>query len=304
MINAIVQDRFIDAINEARAIDRKIANGFKSIEDMERDTPLLGLPVTVKESIAVKGMVNQGGRVCNEKQISKYDADCIKRIKHRGGIIILVSNTPELCMCWETYNNVTGLTKNPYDLRRTPGGSSGGESALLGSGASLISISSDVAGSARLPAMFTGIFGHKPTPYVISPYGHVPQSDSPKWGDFFTIAPMARYASDLPLLLKCLSDSTGPKLSLDLNVPIDSINFYFMNNDGPSGTIRPLQRDVKKAIDDVAAYFNAQKVKLNRLKWAFEISTSAMLQMKGVGTIYGKQIDGEPKTSIGTETIK
>lgn len=81
----------------------------------------------------------------------------------------------------ETYNNVSGQTRNPYDLTRTPGGSSGGEAALISSGASLIGLSSDIAGSARLPAMFTGIYGHKPTPYAISPCGHIPASNVGKY---------------------------------------------------------------------------------------------------------------------------
>ena len=70
-----------------------------------------------------------------------------------------------------------GTTRNPYNLKKTPGGSSGGEAALLGAGASLISLGSDVAGSCRLPAMFCGVYGHKPTPFVCSPYGHHPQSN-------------------------------------------------------------------------------------------------------------------------------
>uniref|UniRef100_T1GJ28 Amidase domain-containing protein n=1 Tax=Megaselia scalaris TaxID=36166 RepID=T1GJ28_MEGSC len=106
----------------------------------------------------------------------------------------------------------TGQTKNPYDLRRTPGGSSGGEAALLASGASLLGLTSDIGGSSRLPAMFSGIWGHKPTPYAVSFKGHHPTSDFPKWGDFFTIAPMTRYAKDLPLLLKCMADPTGTNL--------------------------------------------------------------------------------------------
>lgn len=73
------------------------------------------------ESIAVKGMINQGGRVFKQRRVAAYDAPCVVLVKKYGGIILLVSNTPELCMCWETYNNVSGQTRNPYDLTRTPG---------------------------------------------------------------------------------------------------------------------------------------------------------------------------------------
>lgn len=304
LVNAIVEDRFEDALEEARAIDSEIAKGVKTVEEMERDTPLLGLPVTVKESIAVKGMINQGGRVFKQKRVAQYDAPCVVLVKKHGGIILLVSNTPELCMCWETYNNVSGQTRNPYDLTRTPGGSSGGEAALISSGASLIGLSSDIAGSARLPAMFTGIYGHKPTPYAISPKGHIPASNVEYWGDFFTIAPMTRYASDLPLLLKCVNDPNGRKLDLDKRVDVNNIKFFYMNNDGPSGTTRRLSKDIKCTIDDVASFFNASKVKINGLKWALEISMSAMLRIKNVETIYYEGEDGEPRKHMGKETLK
>lgn len=291
-------------MEEARAVDRQIQSGLKTIEEMAAETPILGIPVTVKESIAVQGLMNQSGRVFKVKDIATEDAPAVQQVKKHGGIVLLVSNTPELCMCWETYNNVTGLTKNPYNLRRTAGGSSGGEAALLGSAASLIGLSSDIAGSARLPAMFNGVYGHKPSPYVVSPYGHKPQSDAKNWGDYFTIAPMCRYASDLPLLLKCIMDPDGPKLSLEQHIKMEDIQFYFMNNDGPSGTIKALDSDVQTAIDDVAEYFHAKKVQLNKLKWALEISMSAMLRIDGVGTIYETSIENQPKKTIGMETLK
>lgn len=81
LVNAIVEDRFDEALEEARTIDAEIANGTKTVEEMERETPLLGLPVTVKESIAVKGMINQGGRVFKQKRIAQYDAPCVSLVK-------------------------------------------------------------------------------------------------------------------------------------------------------------------------------------------------------------------------------
>lgn len=331
LINAIVQDRFEEALREAREVDQIIAMGINSIEEMEEHTPLLGIPVTVKESIAVKGMTNQAGRVFKTPQIAQSDAPVVEQIKRCGGIILLVSNTPELCLLWETYNNVTGQTKNPYDLKRTPGGSSGGEAALLASGASLLGLTSDIGGSSRLPAMFSGIWGHKPTPYAVSYKGHHPTSDFPKWGDFFTIAPMTRYAKDLPLLLKCMADPTGPKLTLDKEVSIPSIRFFFMDNDGPSGMMRPLSRDLHAAINRFVSYviiqdflqlysqlyhvfvlyfcrvasdFNAKRVNIHKMKWSLDISLSAMLTISNIETIYNKTEDGERPKNICTETVK
>lgn len=144
----------------------------------------------------------------------------------------------------------------------------------------------------------------QPTPYVISPKGHIPASNVEYWGDFFTIAPMTRYASDLPLLLKCVNDPNGRKLDLDKPVDINNIKFFYMNNDGPSGTTRRLSKDIKCTIDDVASYFNASKVKINGLKWALEISMSAMLRIKNVETIYYEGENGEPRKHMGKETLK
>ncbi|XP_037027537.1 fatty-acid amide hydrolase 2-A isoform X2 [Bradysia coprophila] len=304
ILNAIVDERFEEALKEARIIDRDISNGVRTKEQMKDQTPLLGLPVTIKESIAVMGLRNQGGRVFKEKRVAEEDAPCVQQVKKHGGMVLLVSNTPELCMCWETYNKVSGQTNNPYDNRRTPGGSSGGEAALLGSGASLIGLSSDIAGSARLPAMFSGIFGHKPTPYAVSYQGHIPGCSDRNFGDYFTIAPMARYACDLPLLLRCISDPNGTKLTPEREVAINDINFFFMNNDGPSGTTRALSGDVKRAIDDVAKHFNAKLVKIDKLKWSLELAMSMMLRIENVETIYNKGIDGEPKKRLGVETIR
>lgn len=85
---------------------------------MKAETPLLGLPLTVKESIQVEGMSNQAGRVYKKKKIALEDAPIIKNARKRGAIILCVTNTPELCLSWETHNKVSGTTLNPYDLKR------------------------------------------------------------------------------------------------------------------------------------------------------------------------------------------
>lgn len=85
---------------------------------MKTSTPLLGLPLTVKESIQVKGMSNTSGRYYKRKNIALEDASIVKNAKKHGAVIICLTNTPELCLCWETYNKVQGNTRNPYDLKR------------------------------------------------------------------------------------------------------------------------------------------------------------------------------------------
>lgn len=309
LINAIVEDRFDAALEEAKKVDALIASKTVSQEEMEQQTPMLGVPITVKESISVEGMSNQSGRRYKRKRVATADAPAVAQIKKSGAIIILVSNTPELCLQWETYNYVTKLTKNPHNLKKTSGGSSGGEAALLGAGASLCGLSSDIGGSVRLPAMFTGVFGHKPTPYLVSPAGHVPCSTAPNWGDFFTIAPMCRYAMDLPLVLKAMAQ---PNLlqnkhiieNLDRPVDLRDLKIYYMDDDGPSGLIAPLSPDMKVGIKRVVDYLQAQQHKFKRLKHAFDVSTTALLRIEDLETIFNEKFEGEENKGLGKETMK
>lgn len=111
-------ERYEEALKEAREIDKQIKSGYKTIEEMKELTPLLGLPLTVKESIKVKGMSNQAGRYYKKKQIAEEDAPIVKNARKHGAVILCVTNTPELCLCWETYNKVSGTTRNPYDVKR------------------------------------------------------------------------------------------------------------------------------------------------------------------------------------------
>lgn len=310
LINAIVEDRFDEALEDAKRVDEMIAKKASSVEQMARETPLLGVPFTVKESIGVAGMSNQSGRKYKRKRrIADHDAPAVAQIKKNGAIVILVSNTPELCMQWETYNYVTGLTKNPHNLKRTCGGSSGGEAALIGAGASLCGLSSDIGGSVRLPAMFVGVFGHKPTPHLVSPLGHVPCSSAPNWGDFFTIAPMCRYAKDLPVVLKAMAQ---PNLvqnqhiieNLNQQVNLTDLKIYYMDDDGPSGLIAPMEADMKRGISKVVNFLNAEKHNVKQLKHAFHISTAALLRLDDLETIFNEKFEGEANKSLGKETFK
>ena len=188
------------------------------------------------------------------------------------------------------------------NFNRTPGGSSGGEAALIGAGASLIGLCSDVAGSSRLPAMFVGIYSHKPTPFVCSPYGHNPSSNDPIWGEFFTTAPMVRYAEDLPLLLEAVREQDGPKLDLFREVPMSSVNFHFMVEDY-SGLTEPVSPCIQKSLAKIANHFGAKEVKLDLMKWTLDISMLSMLRMP-FDTIYSKTEEGRKRKTPFKETCK
>jgi len=215
-INAIVQNRFDEARNEAAQADEKIAQG-----NIGKDQPFLGVPCTIKESFCLTGMPNTGGLVSRKNCIARQDATAVKRIRKAGAIPLGVTNVSEMCLWMECFNNVYGLTKNVYRNNRTPGGSSGGEGAIIGAGASPFGLGSDIGGSIRMPAFFNGIFGHKPTAGLIPNTGHYPKEEERVSG-ISTTGPLCRRAEDLMPLLKILAgpDDIDPGCKL---IPLQSL---------------------------------------------------------------------------------
>lgn len=127
LINAVVENRFRDAAGEARCVDDFLKSTEMSEDDISREKPLLGVPLTFKECCGVEGMKATLGSLNRIDARALTDGDPVWKLKRAGGIPLLVSNTSEYCLCWETENLVTGRTNNPYDTNRTAGGSSGGE---------------------------------------------------------------------------------------------------------------------------------------------------------------------------------
>jgi Asp-tRNA(Asn)/Glu-tRNA(Gln) amidotransferase A subunit family amidase len=140
----------------------------------DRTGPLHGLPVTVKSSIATAGFKCEVGSLLNKGEVPREDAVVVNRLRAAGALILGTTNCPEFLMAYETDNLLHGRTANPWDLDRTPGGSSGGESAAIAAGMSALGLGSDSGGSVRVPAHFTGICSLKPTPGRIPGAGHLP----------------------------------------------------------------------------------------------------------------------------------
>jgi fatty acid amide hydrolase 2 len=138
ILNAVVENRFNDAIKDAQRADKIIMD--TSSLYVAKNYPLLGVPYTVKESIAVKGLTHGSATLARKGTKADKDAVVVEKMKAAGAIALLVSTTPEYCLSWECNNFVTGRTLNPHNLRKTPGGSSGGEAALNGGGASCFGI--------------------------------------------------------------------------------------------------------------------------------------------------------------------
>src|ERR1700722_18334073 len=136
--------------------------------------PLHGVPISIKSSFEVAGMRCESGTRLRAGFVATQDAPLVARLKNAGAIVLGVTNTPELLMAWETDNSLYGRTNSPWDLDRTPGGSSGGEAATIAAGMSAGGVGSDGGGSIRVPAHFSGICGLKPTPGRIPSTGHFP----------------------------------------------------------------------------------------------------------------------------------
>ena len=170
----------------------------------QRRGALFGLPVTVKSSIATAGYKCEIGSLLHLGQIPRQDAEVVARLRAAGALILGTTNCPEFLMAYETVNRLHGRTVNPWDLDRTSGGSSGGESAAIAAGLSSAGLGSDSGGSVRVPAHFTGICSLKPTPGRIPGRGHLPPCVGP-FATLGAIGPMARTLEDVSLLFRTLS---------------------------------------------------------------------------------------------------
>jgi amidase len=165
--------------------------------------PLHGVPLSIKSAIEVAGLRCESGSRLRSGSVPAQDAPLVSRLRQAGAIILGVTNATELLMAWETDNLLYGRTNSPWDLERTPGGSSGGEAAAIAAGMSAAGVGSDGGGSIRVPAHFSGICGLKPTPGRIPATGHFPVSAGP-FALIGVVGPMARTVADLKVLFEVM----------------------------------------------------------------------------------------------------
>lgn len=197
-INAIVTLNGQRALEAAADADKAIAQGAQT-------GPLHGVPFTVKDALDTAGILTQRGSKLFAGNVPDKDATTVARLKAAGGIVLAKTNVPEFSTWTESDNLVTGRTNNPWNLERTPGGSSGGESAAIAAGMSPLGIGSDVAISVRGPAAFTGIAALKATHGRIPYTGHYPTVTSQWWH----VGPMARTVRDVALAYSVLKGADG-----------------------------------------------------------------------------------------------
>ena len=207
-LNAVCVRDFERALVAARDADGARARG-----DCR---PLLGIPMTIKESLNIAGLPTTWGIPLFKDFKAKEDALAVARVKSAGAVVLGKTNVPTALGDLQSYNSIYGTTNNPWDLSRTPGGSSGGSAAALAAGYGALSIGSDIAGSLRVPAHCCGVYAHKPTFGLLPSRGHTPPPAPPLPydRDLTVIGPMARSAADLTLVLDLLAEPDEATLGM------------------------------------------------------------------------------------------
>src|SRR6266849_5760109 len=205
-LNAIVEPDFERARRDAEAADARRARG--------EDAPLLGLPMTLKESINVRGLRTTAGMSMWKDFRSEHDAPVTTRVKGAGAVVMAKTNVPQMLSDWQSANPVYGRTNNPWDLGRTPGGSTGGGAAALAAGLTPLEFGSDIGGSIRVPAAFCGVYGHRPSETVMPRSGQFPFPPMPNAAVVMGVqGPLARSAEDLEIALDV---AAGPEVGEDV----------------------------------------------------------------------------------------
>ena len=248
-LNAMIADRFEQARVEAKDAQERLTQRNAALP------PLHGVPCTIKEFVATRGMPQTGGMASRKHELA--DADCVvtARLRAAGVIVMGSSNVPEGGMWLETHNPVFGRTNNPWNLARTAGGSSGGEGALVASGASPLGIGSDVGGSIRIPAAFCGTVGHKPSGRRVPTTGHYPRSEG-NVSAYLGIGPLVRRVEDVLPILRVIEGPDGVDqvtrrfrpASMD-EVDLKDITVFPVESNGTTAVSEPMRQVVRRAAD-------------------------------------------------------
>ncbi|KAK7574202.1 hypothetical protein V9T40_011393 [Parthenolecanium corni] len=253
--NSVVDTRFEKALEEARAVDEEIRNGTVSLETLKEKKPLLGLPFTMKESVAAEGMRFSCGMICRKDIRASEDAEIVKGLKNAGAILIGMTNVPELNLWIETRNYVYGETNNPYNTNRIAGGSSGGEASMMACCGTPIGFGTDIGGSTRLPAYFCGVYGHKLSGGLVSTKGMTFRTGKEKH-TIVSGGGISKYAIDLkPISIAAVLPERLPLLKLDIEVDVSKLNYYYVVEPGDS-RVSPIGSEETNALLKVVRSIN------------------------------------------------
>ena len=301
-INAVVVDRFDAAREDADAADARVA----AATDLDELPVFLGVPCTIKESIAMADMPNCAGLVSRNHIRSTENAPTVQRMIDAGAIPLGVTNTPELCLWIETENRQYGRTNNAYSAKRTAGGSSGGEGAVVGSGGSPLGLGADIGGSIRIPAFFNGVFGLKPSPGVVPSTGQFPTVETEIAAQMLTIGPIVRRAEDLWPMLKVLAgpDGIDPYMrDVQLGDPaeVSIAGLKVLLSEGTSyinvsRELRAARLRAAEALEQAGAI--VETVPLKSMKKALELYLAVLKLEAGVNVTQLIQDEGSARVSL------
>ena len=211
-LNAVPVRCFDEARAAAAAADKAHAAG-------EANGPLHGVPMTIKESYVLKGTPATWGIEAYKDNVADHDGLAVQCFKNAGAHFLGKTNVPVDLADFQSYNPIYGTTNNPWNTERTPGGSSGGSAAATAAGFSALEAGSDIGGSIRTPAHFSGVYGHKPTYGIVPQTGHELIPGVPD-ADLSVCGPLARSADDLALALDIMAGPTGREaVGWRLNLP-------------------------------------------------------------------------------------
>lgn len=310
-INALVADRWDYAFLEAKKIEESLTKG--------APVPRLAtLPFTAKELFEAEGLPQTLGLEKRKHIRGQANASVIQRLINEGALFAGVTNVPEMGLWFETYNVVYGTTNNPYDLKRTPGGSSGGEAALIAAMGSAFGVSSDIGGSIRIPAAFCGLFGHKPSRFLVPLTGHYPFVHGTReqfTGDnsrLTVVGPIARFADDLIELFKIMANPDGH----DIDVQKHEFDFtpvkwkgrkVFILKDPRIRWAYPVDSSIKMAVEKSARFFEEQGAEIEELdpkifNDAFELWNEACSMINGPS--FNESLGQGAPTELGRSLLR
>jgi len=212
-LNAIVTPNYDKA--------RQVAAQANAARAQGEDRPLLGLPLTIKDCIYVEGLPTTGGVPERAEAIAEEDAPVAARVRAAGGVIMGKTNVPPYAADYQSFNPLFGRSDNPWDLSRTPGGSTGGGAAAVAAGLTPLEFGGDFAGSIRVPAAFCGVYGHKTSETAVPRRGHFPGPNTPNAVTAMAVqGPLARSAEDLALAFDVIAGpDVGEDVAWRLEVP-------------------------------------------------------------------------------------